>query len=186
MRALVLNKHWIPVNVIGLEAAFTMLFKGRAYCLDHVNYVQYGVDDWIKLSCSMALPKIRTTRYEIATPEVLILKDYHGVPARRIKYSKTNVMYRDKFVCQYCGKRFSKEDLNIDHVVPKCKGGLSVWTNVVASCVDCNRRKDDRTPEEAGMRLLKQPKEPIGTNPMFCLNREDTVRDSWKKFLFVH
>lgn len=184
MRALVLNRHWIPVNVVSWEDAFTMLFAGRAYFLDHESFIHYDMDDWIERSGSLNLPKVNTTRCSIAAPEVLLLREYQGIPGRRVKYSKMNVFYRDKFICQYCGQRFGKDDLTIDHVLPRSKGGKSTWGNVVTACVSCNRKKDDRTPEQAGMKLLRAPKEPAGTNPLFCLNRTDSVLESWKKFLF--
>lgn len=185
MRMLVLNNNWIPVNVTGLQDAFKKLCCGRAYCLDHTSYSSYSLDEWIEISdCLDHLPKIRTGSREIAIPEVLLLDEYGKIPHRNVKYSKTNVFYRDKFKCQYCGKAFARSKLTVDHVLPKSRGGRSIWTNVVACCEACNKKKEDKTPEEAGMKLIKGPKEPYGGNPLFCLAESDRIRESWKKFLF--
>ena len=103
------------------------------------------------------------TRFEL--PSVARLRANVGHYKKAVKFSRVNVMTRDNFTCQYCGKRFAMKELNYDHVVPRHQGGLTEWTNIVTSCYPCNTRKDRRTPEQAGMRLLKKPKRPM-TLPM--------------------
>lgn len=78
----------------------------------------------------------------------------------RVKFSRLNIYARDGFVCQYDGKRYASEDLTFDHVVPRAQGGKTCWENVVACCGPCNATKADRTPTQAGMRLLRAPRKP--------------------------
>jgi len=184
-RALVLNKHWIPVNVVGVEKAFKLLFTGRASCLNYETFLHHDLDSWIDISEKLSLPKIKMSRMTIAIPELLLLDDYSGIPHRRVTYSKRNVIFRDKFICQYCGKRCSDKEVTVDHVLPKCKGGKSAWDNIVTACLSCNQKKNDKTVEQAGMYPLKTPREPRGTNPLFCLSKTDSMKESWKKFLFT-
>jgi len=85
-----------------------------------------------------------------------------NVPAYKkgVKFSRINVYTRDDFTCQYCGERFSRRHLNYDHVIPRRQGGPTTWDNIVTSCIPCNDKKRDRTPQEAGMRLLNEPYRP--------------------------
>jgi len=85
------------------------------------------------------------------------------VPRRYVRFSRFNLYARDQNRCQYCGRQFPRSELNLDHVVPRMKGGTSVWENVVCSCHRCNRIKGGRTPAEAGMRLIRQPRRPQWT-----------------------
>ena len=97
---------------------------------------------------------------------------------RGVKFSRNNVFARDDFRCQYCGARKSARELNYDHVVPRVQGGKTVWENIVASCYDCNGMKRGRTPEQAGMKLLRAPVKPRSL-PMTTLFRAD------RPFLFL-
>jgi 5-methylcytosine-specific restriction endonuclease McrA len=78
----------------------------------------------------------------------------------RIRFSRVNIYARDRFVCQYDGRRYPTEDLTFDHVLPRSRGGRTSWENIVTCCVDCNTRKGNRTPQEAGMRLRALPLRP--------------------------
>jgi len=95
----------------------------------------------------------------IKKPRVAIMNRYIARPWKRIKLSRRNVLLRDDYVCQYCGGNLKSLRGTIDHIVPKSRKGSpgNIWTNVVAACEPCNNKKDDRTPEESGMRLLKKP-----------------------------
>jgi 5-methylcytosine-specific restriction endonuclease McrA len=89
-----------------------------------------------------------------------------------VKFSRINVFTRDNFTCQYCGAKKGMKDLNYDHVVPRIQGGKTVWENIVTACYPCNDRKAGRTPEQAGMKLRKQPVVPKTlpmTQPMTAL-----------------
>jgi 5-methylcytosine-specific restriction endonuclease McrA len=96
-------------------------------------------------------------------PRVILLMAFDRVPKRHVRFSRFNIFARDRNTCQYCGRIFPRSELNLDHVVPRAHGGTSIWENVVCSCLPCNRRKGGRSPEEAGMGLLRKPFRPQWT-----------------------
>jgi 5-methylcytosine-specific restriction endonuclease McrA len=96
-------------------------------------------------------------------PRVILLVAFDRVPKRHVRFSRFNIFARDRNTCQYCGHVFPRAELNLDHVVPRAHGGTSIWENVVCSCLPCNRRKGGRSPEEAGMGLLRKPFRPQWT-----------------------
>jgi 5-methylcytosine-specific restriction endonuclease McrA len=98
-----------------------------------------------------------------------------------VPFSRRNLFYRDNFRCQYCGVRTSTDNLSIDHVIPRSRGGLSTWTNCVLACHDCNVRKGNRTPHEASMRLSRSPAQPRW--PVYLSLGADHRRDSWQRFI---
>jgi len=100
-----------------------------------------------------------------------------------VKFSRVNVLTRDNFTCCYCGKKLPAKDLNYDHVVPRKQGGKTVWDNIVASCYPCNDKKAGRTPQQAGMKLLRKPHRPRTlplSGPMLNLHE---VHDLWKPYI---
>ena len=99
----------------------------------------------------------------VRVPRVILLLAYDRVPRRQVRFSRFNIYSRDRNTCQYCGEKFLRHELNLDHVIPRSQGGLSRWENVVCSCHACNRKKGGRTPEQAGMRLLYPPRRPEWT-----------------------
>jgi 5-methylcytosine-specific restriction endonuclease McrA len=96
----------------------------------------------------------------LRTPAVVRLKKGRVTTKQVVRFSRINVYTRDGFRCQYCGEKKAMRDLNYDHVIPRVKGGLTTWENIVTSCYPCNDRKGSRTPEEAGMTLRKKPFKP--------------------------
>ena len=100
---------------------------------------------------------IGTLGGKIRIPRVIVLVAFDRLPRRHVRFSRINIMTRDRFQCQYCGDRPSRQELNLDHVVPRALGGRTTWENVVTSCVDCNRRKGGRTPVQAHMVLIRRP-----------------------------
>jgi 5-methylcytosine-specific restriction endonuclease McrA len=126
---------------------------------------------------------IRSPSIEFLLPSVARLKRPVAAFKKGVKFSRINVMTRDHFTCQYCGRQLAMKELNYDHVVPRIQGGKTVWENIVTSCYPCNDRKAGRTPEQAGMRLLKQPYRPKTlpmTSPLWPLNR---VPEAWIPYL---
>ena len=128
---------------------------------------------------------VHSPSWEMRLPSVIALKDY--VPmARRPAFTRFNVFLRDRFSCQYCGERFGAEDLTFDHVIPRAKGGLTRWDNVVAACEPCNLRKGHRLPRDVGMVPLREPQEPT----TFQLQRNgrafppNYLHESWRDFLY--
>jgi 5-methylcytosine-specific restriction endonuclease McrA len=95
-------------------------------------------------------------------PRIIRLRKYVKVAKNlaMVRYSRRNIILRDKGTCQYCSKKVHGKDATLDHVMPKSRGGKSTWTNIVLSCRSCNGKKDNRTPAEAGMILLKEPVKP--------------------------
>jgi 5-methylcytosine-specific restriction endonuclease McrA len=119
----------------------------------------------------------------VRIPSVAMLKS--SVPANKkgVKFSRINVLTRDNFQCQYCGHRFPRRELNYDHVVPRRLGGKTVWDNIVTSCYGCNSRKAGRTPEQAGMKLLKKPLRPKSLPLTMPAVPIDKAPEEWADFL---
>jgi 5-methylcytosine-specific restriction endonuclease McrA len=113
-----------------------------------------------------------------------VLVAFDRMPKRHVRFSRINIFARDAFTCQYCGGRPPRPELNLDHVVPRSQGGRTTWENVVCSCVDCNRRKGGRTPEQARLRLLRRPSRPRWT-PLVNLMLSSVRYQEWRPFLNV-
>ena len=114
---------------------------------------------------------------------MIILVNFDKIPRRSLHYSKYHVFRRDKYVCQYCGLQTVREDLTIDHVVPRSQGGQTSWSNCVTSCEPCNSKKADRTPEQAGMKLRSQPIKPSWSIEMAVRKMRVERKESWGKFI---
>ena len=97
----------------------------------------------------------------VRVPEIIVCTEYKGLAFKktkhRPKFSRTNIYRRDKNICAYCGHKFETEDLNLEHIIPRAQGGETDWMNITLACIPCNSRKRDRTPSQAGMRLLRDP-----------------------------
>lgn len=157
---LVLNRHWIAVHVTNVRRALILLFGDHARVVTG-DYATHDFRSWRELSTALvAVRMISTPSFHIAPPEVIMLTEFSKFPPRQVKFSRRNIYTRDNHTCQYCGCVPPKEELTVDHVVPRSRGGRSTWDNVVLACVRCNMRKGSKTPHEAGMKLLTQPKKP--------------------------
>ncbi len=177
---LVLNRNWQPVGVATVARALIKVFNEAARIVDPEDYGVYSWDDWAALRPLHGEPAIHTQRFQLRVPEVVTLTRYDRVPVNCVTFSRRNVFKRDRFTCQYCGRQPGNEELTIDHVLPKSRGGGSSWENCVLACVDCNHRKADRTPEQAGMRLHKTPARPRW-RPLYATHGGRI--DSWSKFI---
>jgi len=201
MRTLVLNAGWVPVNVIDAFDAVGDVFAGKARCLDTSTFMIHDFESWVD-NWDEAIAEARvneervvsTSSISMILPEIIVLAEYKGMGAKasrrgKPKFSRTNIYRRDKSKCQYCGVKFKRENLTMDHVVPKSKGGLTEWTNIVLACTPCNRDKDNRTPKQAGMKLISEPREPnrseLATNPLEKLKRKIGAKPlrTWEQFL---
>ena len=163
---LVLNKLWQAVDVTTVFDAMCKVFQGKAVILDD-NCIQYGWQEWVetwedasKLATVMAERLVRTPSCQFPAPEIIILKRYEGYRKRGARPCRSAIYKRDGGVCQYCGKKKHMNEMNIEHVLPQAQGGKTSWKNVVLSCIKCNHKKGNRTPEQAGMKLLRKPQEP--------------------------
>jgi 5-methylcytosine-specific restriction endonuclease McrA len=177
---LVLNRNWQPVNVATVARALVMLWNGTARVVDPADYQTYDWHDWAKLRPSDGDRFIQAVTFRLRVPEVVTLTGYDRLPVSAVTFSRRNVFKRDHYTCQYCGRQPGSEELTIDHVTPRSRGGPSRWDNCVLACMSCNKRKADRTPDEAGMRLRKRPVQPTW-NPRYAAH---TLRlRSWSKFV---
>lgn len=180
-KVLVLNRSYFPVHVTSVRRAFSLLYQGIAKAVD-AQYRTFDYESWSALSTSVHDETVGLIGRAIRVPRVILLVSYDRVPRRRVRFSRFNVFARDKNTCQYCGRRFARNELNLDHVVPRSRNGESTWENIVCSCFVCNRIKGGRRPEEAGMRLIKKPVQPEWTPFMletFSLRRYQ----DWVPFL---
>jgi 5-methylcytosine-specific restriction endonuclease McrA len=156
---LVLNRSFQPVRITTARHAFTLLYLGRARALD-ARYEPMDFEAWASLIPGPQEDAIGTPRGPIRVPRVLVLVGYNRVPSAPLRLSRRNVFLRDAFTCQYCGGRPPVRDLNLDHVLPRSRGGKSSWDNLVTSCRTCNVKKGYATPEECGMVPRHKPHRP--------------------------
>lgn len=161
---LVLNKSWVAVNVASARRAITLLYQGHARAVHPADYSLYSFADWCDLSADEDSDEdgrfVRTPNLRIRLPEVIILSVFNSFVHRDVPFTRRNIFARDNHQCQYCGKRFAKQDLTVDHVIPRSRGGGDSWDNLVLACVRCNLKKGSRTPEEANMPLIRHPSRP--------------------------
>jgi 5-methylcytosine-specific restriction endonuclease McrA len=156
---LVLNRYFQPVRVTTAKRAFCLLFAGSAHALDEDGDT-YDFDLWRSLPVRVDDDALPIVGGVLRVPRVLHLPRYERTPRASVRLTRRNLMLRDAHQCQYCGKQPPVRDLNIDHVVPKCRGGADTWENLVTSCRPCNLRKGRKTPEEASMLLARHPYRP--------------------------
>jgi 5-methylcytosine-specific restriction endonuclease McrA len=157
---LVLNKNWQAINVKTPQDAFCMLATGAATGLDidgAGNMTPITWEKWVELDVRASDNFIKTVKGNIRIPTVIILCRYNQVPKKRPKFSNKAIWERDNGICQYTGKKLKPGEGNIDHIVPRYKGGQTSWTNCVLSCSKVNAKKGNRTPEEVGLKLIREP-----------------------------
>ena len=158
---LVLNQNYEPINVCHVRRAVVLIDRGKAELLVNGN------------------GEVRTPRLVIPAPSVIRLIQMVKRPVMQRRLSRRDIFIRDSYTCQYCGK--TGHDLTLDHVVPRVRGGLHTWDNIVAACIPCNHRKAGRSPKEASMKLLKEPRAPR-PNPYYLFQRRP-VQDEWRPFM---
>ena len=143
-RVLLLNASEEIISFIDWQKAATLLVSGNA-----VRPYNYDHDF-----------DVPTPSGTFKLPAALVLVEYVRIPHRKAYVTKKNVLRRDRYICQYCGHKVSRSGGTIDHVLPTSRGGKNEWSNLTTACLRCNNKKADRTPAEAGMKLLSQPKPP--------------------------
>lgn len=171
-RVLLLNGHtWEPLSVISVQRAINLLLAEKAVVVEETGSFLHTVRD----------------RFPI--PSVIVLRNYINVPRRHAHYSRKGVLIRDNYECIYCGVQpgmllkgrvYSKSDFSIDHIVPKSRGGRDTWTNTACACAECNHRKGNRLPHEAGMKLRWEPKTPRTSYLVIAIG---SGMDAWKRYI---
>ncbi|TNE68419.1 HNH endonuclease [bacterium] len=162
-QVLVLNQDYQPLSICSLKKAFVLVLLEKAELL-HKNPEK----------------SIRTVSAEFDYPTVIRLYDYIRIPQKKIVVTRKNILKRDGNHCQYCGR---KDDLTIDHVIPRSRGGSDEWDNLVACCSSCNVKKGNRTPKEAQMPLMSKPHKP--NHLMYLRAQMNTIIEDWKPYLYM-
>ena len=164
---LLLNATYEPIKIISWKKALTLLFGGKVEVIEEYDHEIHSVSFAIKL------------------PSILrLLRHVRIRKHNRVKFSRANIYARDDYTCQYCGKKHPSEDLTFDHVTPVAMGGQKKWDNIVTACFRCNHRKGGRTPELAGMHLVRQPTEPHWLPAFHIAFKFKSPPDSWRDYLY--
>ncbi len=187
---LVLNRIYVPIQVIGAKRALSLLYKDSAEIVtqEEDRICSYDFPRWIELSmngyaAAQGLDDfVHTPVLRILVPRIIRLRRYDRFPLRAVKFNRRNILARDEHRCQYCGKRLPPSSLSIDHVVPRSRGGKSTWGNVVAACNACNTRKGGRLPHEAAMHPLHAPAPPK-RNPLLAEKVAHQRYQVWRQFI---
>ena len=165
-RTLLLTQGYEPIQIISWQRAVTLL------ALDKVEVVdEYDAE-------------IRAQSMIVRIPSIVRLRKAFRRYAKPVKFSRVNIYARDNYRCQYCGKRASIGELTYDHVMPRSRGGMTEWTNIVTCCYLCNRQKGGRTPREAGMALLAQPTQPTWMPSVQIRVSARSVPDAWRDYVY--
>jgi 5-methylcytosine-specific restriction endonuclease McrA len=160
-KVLVLNASYEPLNITSWRRAVVLLLKGKAEQLEHNG--QYIYTDF-------------------PLPSVIRLRHYVRIPYKEIPLTRRNVLERDRHTCQYCNYR--GEQLTLDHVIPRSRGGGDSWENLVAACVRCNVKKGNRTPKEANMLLRSQPRKPYSSLHFELVKHtRGDLNHEWRKYV---
>ena len=160
---LVLNASYEGVNITTARRALTLVFKGVAVVEKVSAYT------------------VHTSKIDIPVPSVIRLREYRRIPRQNRSVSRKGLLLRDRNTCQYCGQTLPAGNLTLDHVVPRSRGGPSIWENIVAACFPCNNRKGNRVPQEAGMVLLRKPTR-LSIHAKHRLMAGD--EQAWNEYLF--
>ena len=161
---LLLNAFMLPQRIISWQEAITLSFLGKVDVLEEYDEL------------------IRSPSVAVPLPAVVRLRRVTMFVRRAVRFSRSNVFSRDGYTCQYCGRKLSRPELSFDHVVPRTLGGKTGWDNIVTACRPCNLKKRNRTPEQAGMHLLRQPSRPttLPIEPMSFGSRD--IPKEWRDY----
>jgi 5-methylcytosine-specific restriction endonuclease McrA len=163
---LVLSQSYEPVKIVSWQRAITLLFLGKAEMIEEYDR------------------NVKTTSIVFKVPAVVRLLSAFRRHKKPVKFSRINIYGRDKYTCQYCGTKHTIGELTYDHIVPRSRGGKTTWTNIATCCEDCNCHKANRTPEQAGMKLLKVPVQPSATPVLVLAVSRESVPDAWRDYLY--
>ena len=183
---LVLNRYWQPVHTCSVRRSLRLLCVGHAQVVQVEGDEQFQTHDlhsWLDYSSGFTGEEmVHSATIALRVPKVVVLAFYDRVPRLEVRFSRRNVFLRDKFTCQYCEKILPETKLNLDHVMPRAKGGRTTWDNIVTSCFRCNTRKANKLPHEVGMQPRSKPFAPRW-QPLFGLHENGLADESWRHFL---
>lgn len=191
---LVLNKFYFPVGVETIERTFSNIFSGSVFPLDiayevdddgNVNFnvvesfiAVRSVDEWLKIEIRPYDDFIQTTKGPVRIPQVVICSRFDKIVFSKVQFpTKANILKRDNYTCVYTGKKLSKDEVSIDHILPRSRGGKDTWENLVCCDRELNIWKGDRIPSECKLKLRYAPFKP--KNGLIF----ETYRDEWVTFL---
>lgn len=166
-QTLVLNATYEPIKVVDWQRAITLWCQGKVEIVETHER------------------EVRAVTFSFKLPSVVRLLYFVKMKSRPVvQFTRANIYQRDDFTCQYCRTRFEPEDLTFDHVIPQAHGGRRGWDNIVTCCMPCNKRKGARTPEQAGMTLLRQPHRPAVLAPTMKVSFGYRTPANWYSYLY--
>jgi|1_EtaG_2_1085319.scaffolds.fasta_scaffold02764_7 5-methylcytosine-specific restriction endonuclease McrA len=186
---LVLNKSLDAIGFTPLYKTLNKVFSFRAKYVDNETFQHLTWSDWSDLfsipieddeSIYGDYQWLNVNRFKVRLPRIVVLQKYNKIPHTRVRLTRRNLLIRDGYRCQYTAKKVTSRTGTIDHIMPKCRGGLTTWDNVVISTFEVNVEKGGRTPEEAGLKLLSTPREPHW-NPLYTFGQK--LPKEWKYFV---
>ncbi len=180
-QVLVINRHMQAVHITSARRAFVLMWTEVARAMDG-SWQTHDFGAWSALPVRDEDIPLGTSRGAIRVPRVIQLVTFDRMPRSTVRLTRRNVFLRDGHTCQYCARRGTTRELNLDHVMPRSRGGPMTWENVVCSCRVCNLRKGGRTPAEASMRLIRKPVRPRWS-PILALAFSPSRPSEWEPFL---
>lgn len=202
-QVLKLNSAMLPIEIIDWCPAVDLWLKGKAEILSVYDKVIHGgwrfkdlpsdlFYRYMNVDPSKRIRQIYDDRLEswqtaMHMPAVIRMINFVKPPKDFSifkPFNRDNIWIRDGGICQYCGEKVSKNQFTYDHVFPQSKGGPTCWTNIVCTCQTCNNKKRNRTPEEAGMKLIRKPFAPIAAND-YCENVSKKFRSMTKRLISI-
>lgn len=192
---LILNKNWHPIDACTAKEALVDVFADKAQILCPETYQLFNIEEWIKSPVTPSSMTIQSVNCEIKVPKFIVNR-YNKIPKKTVIFSRSNLWRRDNYTCQYCGVRPPPDEITVDHVNPRSKGGITSFENCVLACISCNKSKNNRTPEEANMPLRRKRKLKNGNVIIEMYNRPQKpkwdpryavyareIPVSWSKFI---
>lgn len=180
---LVLNRSWRPVSVTTVRHAVVQVYLETARFVDTTSFATFAFDEWVHPGEPGEEGRwIRGCSWWMPLPEVIVLRHHNGANGFPIRFTRRNLLLRDRYTCQYCGAQPPVSELTLDHIVPRSRGGVSSWENLVVACRRCNLRKENLTPEEAGLKLIRPPRQPRWEELQLS-RMGDRIPASWLVFL---
>ena len=184
---LVLNSGWLPIGVKRLKEAISAVYENKDWQLVQIDYIDdepliqpVGWNDWMYLDVPEYCKGIHTIRGIIRQPTVIISKTYSKVNFCKLKPNKRGIYDRDRGVCQYAGKKLTRSNCSIDHIVPKSRGGKDTWENMVLCDKEVNNKKGSKLPDEFYLQVIKEPKSP---GPLPMVEIITTKHRDWEYFI---